>query len=147
MSKIRLQVGEAAKGLGVDVVDVRIRRADLPADISQSIFDRMKSDRQREAAEARAQGFERSQQIKSAADRERTVILAEAQRQSEILRGEGDNQANEIYAKAYSQDPAFFALYRSLQAYKQSLGDNSTTYVLTPDSEFFKFLGGASEHR
>jgi membrane protease subunit HflC len=147
MHEIQQQVNEAAKALGVDVVDVRIRRADLPAETSQAIFRRMESERQREAAEARAQGAERAQQIRSGAERERTVILAEAQRDSQILRGQGDNDANKVYAEAFSQDPQFFAFYRSLQAYKQSLGDANTTYLLSPDSDFFKYFSKAPERR
>jgi len=147
MHEIQQQVNEAAKGLGVDVVDVRIRRADLPAETSQAIFRRMESERQREAAEARAQGAERAQQIRSGAERERTVILAEAQRDSQVLRGQGDNDANKVYAEAFSQDPQFFAFYRSLQAYKQSLGDANTTYLLSPDSDFFKYFSKSPEHR
>ncbi|HLN23180.1 MAG TPA: protease modulator HflC [Patescibacteria group bacterium] len=147
MHEIQQQVNEAAKALGVDVVDVRIRRADLPAETSQAIFRRMESERQREAAEARAQGAERAQQIRSGAERERTVILAEAQRDSQVLRGQGDNDANKVYAEAYSQDPQFFSFYRSLQAYKQSLADSNTTYLLSPDSDFFKYFSKSPEHR
>ena len=107
----------------------------------------MESERQREAAEARAQGYERAQQIRSGADRERTVILAEAQRDAQILRGQGDNEANKIYADAYSADPTFFAFYRSMTAYRQALSDTTTTFVLTPDSDFFKFFHSAPERR
>jgi len=145
MHEIQQQVSETAKSLGVTVADVRIRRADLPAETSQAIFRRMESERQREAAEARAQGYERAQQIRAAADRERTIILAEAQKQSQILRGQGDSDANKIYAEAFSADPNFFAFYRSLTAYRQALGDANTTYVLTPDSDFFKFFHNAPE--
>ena len=147
MREIQVQVSETAKQLGVDVIDVRIRRADLPPETSQAIYKRMESERQREAAEARAQGFERSQQIKAGADRERTIILAEAQRQAQILRGEGDAEANKAYAAAFSQDPQFFAFYRSLQAYKQSLEGSNTTWLLSPDNDFFKFLNRAPEAR
>jgi membrane protease subunit HflC len=147
MHDIHSQVADVAKALGVEVVDVRIRRADLPQETSQAIFRRMESERQREAAEARAQGAERAQQIKAAADRERTVILAEAQRQAQILRGQGDAEANRIYAEAYSADPNFFAFYRSLHAYQQALGDQNTTYLLSPDSDFFKYFTHPPERR
>lgn len=147
MGDMRNQVNEAAKNLGIDVIDVRIRRADLPPEASQAIYRRMESERQREAAEARAQGFERSQQIKARADRERTVLLAEAQRQSQVLRGQGDSEANRIYADAFGKDPNFFAFYRSLDAYRQSLSSDNTTYVLTPDSDFFRFFSHAPKTR
>lgn len=146
MHEIQHEVSETAKQLGLIVVDVRIRRADLPPETSQAIFRRMESERQREAAEARAQGAERAQQIRASAERERTIILAEAQRAAQILRGEGDNEANRAYADAYGADPAFFAFYRSLGAYKQSMGDGTTTFVLTPDSDFFQFFGKAPGH-
>jgi membrane protease subunit HflC len=147
MHDIQLQVAEAAHALGVEVVDVRIRRADLPQETSQAIFRRMESERQREAAEARAQGSERAQQIRAAADRERTVILAEAQRQGQILRGQGDAEANRVYAEAYNLDPSFFAFYRSLHAYQQALGDQNTTYLLSPESDFFKYFNHPPEKR
>jgi len=147
MHEIQQQVSETAKSLGVTVVDVRIRRADLPPETSQAIYRRMESERQREAAEARAQGYERAQQIRASADRERTILLAEAQRQAQILRGQGDSEANKAYAEAFSADPAFFAFYRSLAAYHQALGDGNTTYVLTPDSDFFKFFHNAPERK
>jgi membrane protease subunit HflC len=147
MHDIQLQVAGVAKALGVDVVDVRIRRADLPLETSQAIYRRMESERQREAAEARAQGAERAQEIRAAAERERTVILAEAQRQAQILRGQGDAEANRTYAEAYSADPQFFAFYRSLHAYQQALGDQNTTYLLSPDSDFFKFFAHPPERR
>lgn len=147
MQDMRNQVNEAAKNLGIDVIDVRIRRADLPPEASQAIYRRMESERQREAAEARAQGIERSQQIRARADRERTVLLAEAQRQSQVLRGQGDGEANRIYADAFGKDPNFFAFYRSLDAYRQSLSSDNTTYVLTPDSDFFRFFSHAPKTR
>ena len=143
MHEIQHEVSDNAKSMGLTVADVRLRRADLPPETSQAIFRRMESERQREAAEARAQGAERAQQIRASAERERTIILAEAQRSAQILRGQGDNDANRVYADAYGADPAFFAFYRSLTAYKQSLGDGATTYVLTPDSDFFQFFSKA----
>lgn len=141
MTDIREQVNGEAKKLGIEIVDVRIRRADLPEETSQAIFARMRSERVREAAEARAQGQEQSQQIKSRADRERTVILAEAQRDSQVLRGEGDNQALGIIAKATTVDPEFYDFYRTLEAYRKSLSAKDTTMVLSPHSEFFRYFG------
>jgi membrane protease subunit HflC len=145
MRDIQQQVTEAAKPLGITVVDVRLRRADLPPETSQAIFRRMQSERQREAAEARAEGQEKAQEIRARAEREKTVILAEAQRQSEILRGEGDASSTKAFADAFSQDPQFFAFYRSLQAYKSALGGSDTTYLLTPDSDFFKYFAKAPQ--
>jgi membrane protease subunit HflC len=147
MREIQRQANEAAKPLGVDVVDVRLRRADLPPETSQAIFKRMESERQREAAEARAQGQERAFEIRAAADRDRVVIGAEAQRQSQILRGEGDAEAAKIYADAFQADPQFYAFWRSLQAYRNSLGESNTTFVLTPDSEFFKYFAKGKDSR
>lgn len=141
MNDIRDQVNTEAQRLGIEIVDVRIRRADLPEETSQAIFARMRSEREREAAEARAQGQEQSQQIRSRADRERTVLIAEAQRDAQILRGEGDNQAFQIIAKAAGPEPQFYAFYRSLEAYRKSMGPNDTTLVLSPDTEFFRFFG------
>ena len=129
-----------ARTLGIEVVDVRIRRADLPEANSQAIFQRMQTERQREASEARAQGQENAQRIRSRADREVTVIKAEAQRQAEILRGEGDGERNRIFADAYSRDPDFFAFYRSMRAYEEAMQRGDTTMVLSPDSEFFRYF-------
>jgi membrane protease subunit HflC len=134
--RIETEVSEKAKALGIDVVAVRIRRADLPSGTSQSIYDRMTSERQREAKELRAQGFEWAQKIQAAADRERTTMLADAQEFSTITRGEGEAEANRVVAEAYDRDPDFFRLYRSLQAYRQSLAQTSSTVLLSPGSEF-----------
>ncbi|MCM8733538.1 protease modulator HflC [Azospirillum sp. A1-3] len=142
MTDIKQQVNDEAKRFGIEIVDVRIRRADLPEETSQSIFARMRSEREREAAEARAQGQEQSQQIKSRAERERTVIIAEAQRDAQILRGEGDNTALKLIAEATSQDPGFYGFYRSLEAYRKSLNGNDTTMVLSPNGEFFRYFSG-----
>ena len=142
MTDIKGQVNDEAKRLGIEIVDVRIRRADLPEETSQSIFARMRSEREREASEARAQGQEQSQQIKSRAERERTVIIAEAQRDAQILRGEGDNTALKLMAEATSQDPDFYGFYRSLEAYRKSLNGNDTTMVLSPNGEFFRYFAG-----
>lgn len=141
MRQIRDLVNRQSLGFGVDVIDVRIRRADLPEENSQAVYRRMQTEREREAKEFRAQGEEESQRIRSRADRERTVILAEANRQSEILRGEGDAEAVRIFADAFGRDSEFFAFYRSMQAYGQALGQEDTTMVLSPDSEFFRFFG------
>lgn len=141
MQTIRSKVQEEATDLGIQIIDVRIRRADLPDETSDSIYQRMQSEREREAAEFRAQGDEQAQQIRSRADREVTVIAAEAQRDAEIIRGEGDQTAIKIYADAFNQDADFYAFYRSLEAYRRALADNNTTLLLTPDSDFFKFFG------
>ncbi|MDA8229788.1 MAG: protease modulator HflC [Magnetospirillum sp.] len=148
MRQILTDVAESARPLGIDVVDVRIRRADLPEETSQAIYDRMKSERERQAKELRAQGYEWGQQIRARADRDRTVILAEAQRQAQILRGQGDADANRVYADAFGQDPQFFSLYRSLQAYRGALG-TGTTLVLSPDSDFLRYFsrGPGGERR
>ena len=148
MESIQQDVAERAlRELGIQVVDVRLRRADLPEETSQSIYDRMKSERERQAKEARAQGYEWSQQIRARADRERTVILAEAQRQAQIERGQGDAEANRIFGEAFGKDPQFFALYRSLQAYRHALGDGNTTLVLSPDNDFLKVFGSGPRGR
>jgi membrane protease subunit HflC len=132
------------------VVDVRIKRADLPEANSQAIFRRMQTEREREAKEFRAQGAEVSQRIRSRADRERTVLLAEAEREAEILRGEGDAQVVKIFADAYGRDIEFFSFYRSMLAYREALGADETTMVLSPDSEFFRYfrdMSGAGRRR
>jgi len=140
MGRIREQVNQQAKGLGIAVVDVRIRRADLPEANSQAIYTRMQTERQREAAEIRAQGAEAAQRIRARADRDVVVITAEANREAERIRGEGDGQRNAIFAEAYGQDQDFFAFYRSMQAYEQALGSNDTRLVLSPQSEFFRYF-------
>jgi membrane protease subunit HflC len=140
VDQIQTEVTEKAKGLGIDVAEVRLHRADLPPETSQAIYDRMKSERQREAKELRAQGFEWAQQIQAKAERERTVTLSEAQRQSKITRGEADGAANRILGTAFEEDPAFYRLYRSLQTYRQSLADTGATLVLSPDAAFLQVL-------
>jgi membrane protease subunit HflC len=139
MSEIQKQVQNEAKNFGIDVIDVRIRRADLPQANSEAIFARMKSEREREAKEFRAQGAELAQRIRARADRERTVLLADAHKQAQILRGEGDATQVQIWAKAANQDPEFFAFYRSMEAYREALGDG-TTMVLAPDSDFLRYF-------
>jgi modulator of FtsH protease HflC len=133
-----------ARPLGITLADVRIRRADLPPETSQAIYDRMKSERQRQAKELRAQGFEWAQQIQSRADRDRTVILSQAQRQSLTTRGQGDAEANRIYAQAFGRDPKFFEFYRAMQTYRQALADASPTLVLSPSSELLKYFGSGA---
>ncbi|MGB6086519.1 protease modulator HflC, partial [Parvibaculum sp.] len=147
MKKIQHAFNNAAVQFGIEVIDVRIRRADLPEQNSQAIYQRMQTEREREAAEIRAQGNEEAQRIRSRADREVTVTLAEAERDAQILRGEGDAKRNEIYAAAYSADPEFFAFYRSMEAYKQSLKNENTTMIVTPDSEFFRYFGSETGRR
>ena len=140
MSNIRDEVNREAQRFGIEVIDVRIRRADLPEANSLAIYDRMKSEREKEAREYRAQGQEASKRIRSIADRDKTVILANASKKGQILKGEGDSQSIKIYANAFKKDPEFFMFYRSMQAYKESLSDESTTMVLSPNSDFFKYF-------
>ena len=141
MSQIAQRVNAEAKDLGISIADVRIKRADLPEANNQAIYARMKTEREREAREFRAQGAEISQRIRSRADREKTVLLAEAQKQAQILRGEGDGNAIRIFAEAFGTDIDFFTFYRSMQAYRESLGGEDTTMVLSPDSDFFQYFG------
>src|SRR6201999_2218505 len=138
MRQIRHEVSTEAKPFGIDVIDVRIRRADLPEENSQAIYTRMQSERQQQAAQYRGEGSEAAQTVRANAERERTVILAEAQREAQKLRGDGDAQAINIYAKAFGQDEQFFVFYRSLQAYRDALNGHDTSFVLTPDSNFFR---------
>ncbi|MCK7473519.1 MAG: protease modulator HflC [Rhodopseudomonas palustris] len=145
MNRIRELLDREADGYGISVVDVRIRRADLPDQNSQAVYQRMQTERQREAAEFRAQGGQKAQEIRSKADREATVIIAEANSKAEQIRGEGDGERNRLFAEAYGKDPDFFAFYRSMSAYEQGLRSSDTRFLLKPDSEFFKyFTGGAS---
>ncbi len=137
---IAFNVNTQAKDLGIETLDVRIGRADLPEQVSAQVFERMKAERDREATEFRAQGFELAQRIKAGADREATVITAEAQREAEILQGQGEGLRTSILNKAFGEDPDFFNFYRSMQAYAVSLGGESTYMVLSPESEFFEFF-------
>ncbi len=130
---------EASK-LGVDVVDVRIKRIDLPSDVSSSVFRRMRAERERVARDFRSRGAEAAERIRADADRQSTVILAEAYRDAERSRGEGDARAAEIYAQAYGKDPAFFGFYRSLNAYRVSFDGKNDVLLLTPDGEFFRYF-------
>ena len=144
MARIRDQLDHEADGYGIQVVDVRIRRADLPEQNSQAVYQRMQTERQREAAEFRAQGGQKAQEIRSNADREATVIVAEANSTAEQVRGAGDGERNRLFAEAYGKDPDFFAFYRSMTAYENGLKSNDTRFLLRPDSDFFKFFGNAS---
>ncbi len=144
MSRVREQLDREAQVYGINVIDVRIRRADLPEQNSQAVYQRMQTERQREAAEFRAQGSQRSQEIRSRADRDVTVLLAEATSKAEQIRGEGDGERNRIFAEAFGKDPDFFAFYRSMQAYEAGLISGDTRMVLRPDSEFFRFFGDQS---
>ena len=141
INTIRSEVNASATALGISIVDVRIRRADYPDATSQNIFNRMKSEREREAKEFRATGEEEAQKIRATANKERTVIIAEANRQAEITRGSGDSRSIAIYAEAFGVDEDFYSFYRSMQAYRKSFGDNPTSMVLSPNSEFFRFFG------
>jgi membrane protease subunit HflC len=144
MARIREQLDHEADGYGIEVVDVRIRRADLPEQNSQAVYQRMQTERQREAAEFRAQGGQKAQEIKSKADREATVIIAEANSQAEQTRGVGDAERNRLFAEAYGKDADFFAFYRSMTAYENGLKKDDTRYLLRPDSDFFRYFGNPS---
>ncbi len=139
MTAVRDQVNAAVTPLGIEIVDIRIGRADLPEQTSQSIYARMRTERQREAAEFRAQGQEEAQTIKSRADSARTVLMADADKQAQIMRGEGDEAASRIYAEAFRKDPEFYAFYRSMEAYRTGL-NKDTTLLLTPDSDFLRYF-------
>ena len=144
MAKMRDQIDRDAKPFGIEIVDVRIRRADLPPKNSQAVYQRMQTERQREAAEFRAQGSQKSQEIRAKADRDVTVLLAEALSHAEQIRGQGDSERNRIFADAYTRDPDFFAFYRTMQAYDKSMQRGDTHLVLKPDSDFFRFFSDPS---
>jgi modulator of FtsH protease HflC len=141
MAIIQNDVNTEAKTLGIQIVDVRIKRADLPQANSEAIYKRMQTEREREAKEFRAQGAEIAQKIRSTADKDVTVLLAEANKKSEIMKGEGDGLRNKIFADAFGRDPQFFGFYRAMQAYETALIGGETSLVLSPDSEFFKYFG------
>ena len=141
MDKITKDVNGEAEKLGIEIIDVRIKRADLPAANSEAIYRRMQTERLREAKEFRAEGAEIAQTIRSTADKEVTIILAEANKKSEILKGEGDARRNKIFADAFGRDPNFFSFYRAMQSYEKSLIGGQTSLILSPDSEFFRFFG------
>jgi membrane protease subunit HflC len=144
MGRIREQLDKEADSYGIQVVDVRIRRADLPDQNSQAVYSRMKTEREREAAEFRAQGKQKAQEIRADADRQATVIVAEANSKAEQTRGEGDAERNRLFAEAYGKDPDFFAFYRSMTAYEHGLRGSETRFLLKPDSDFFRYFGNPS---
>jgi membrane protease subunit HflC len=140
ITEMTAEVNRSVERLGLQIVDVRVRRADYPEQTSQAIYNRMRSEREREAKEARAEGFELGQQIRADAERQRVVIVANAAREAQITRGEGDAEAIDIYAQAFGQNPAFFSFYRSMEAYRESLGQDGTTMVLSPNSDFMRYF-------
>ena len=144
MARIRDLINKEAENYGIQVVDARIRRADLPEQNSQAVYQRMQTARQREAAEYRAQGQQQAQEIRSKADREVTVLVAEATSKSEQIRGQGDATRNKIFADAFNQDPGFFAFYRSMQAYETGLKASDTRMLLQPGSNFFRYFANPS---
>ncbi len=141
MDIIQTDVNTEAQNFGIEIIDVRIKRADLPQANSEAIYKRMQTEREREAKEFRAKGAEMAVTITSTADKEVTVLLANAKKQSEIMKGEGDGQRNRIFANAFGKDPEFFAFYRAMQAYENALIGGDTSLILSPDSDFFKFFG------
>ncbi len=141
MKVIASRVNEQSKSFGINVLDVRIKRVDLPQENSQAIFNRMQTQREQEARKIRAEGERDSRRIRADADKQRTIIVSNAQRQSEILRGEGEAEAQRIYNEAYKQDPKFFDFWASMQAMQEGLGSDNTRYVGPPDSDFFRFFG------
>jgi membrane protease subunit HflC len=141
MLEIRDQLRGEASALGIEIVDVRIRRTDLMPDVLEDTYNRMNSERKAEAADLRSKGEATKTRMNAETDRTFTEKLAQARRQSEIIRGEGDAERNKVFAQAFQQDPEFFAFYRSMQAYAKSLTSQGTTFVLRPDSEFFRFFG------
>ena len=141
MELIKEGVNAEAQNFGINIVDVRIKRADLPQANSEAIFRRMQTEREREAKEFRARGAEMAVTITSTADKEVTVLIADAEKKSEIMKGEGDGERNKIFADAFGRDPEFFAFYRAMQAYETALIGGETSLILSPDSEFFKFFG------
>ncbi|CAN7390425.1 protease modulator HflC [Bosea sp. LjRoot90] len=147
MNRIRDDVNREAARFGMTVVDVRLRRVDLPAANSQAVFQRMQTERQREAAEARALGGQQSQEIRAKAERDAIIIVAEAQRKSDEIRGQGEGERNRIFAEGFGKDTEFFAFYRSMQAYEVSLKSGDTRMLLTPDSPFFRFFNDPSGRR
>ena len=145
MSLIQDGVNNEAENFGIKIVDVRIKRADLPQANSDAIYKRMQTEREREAKEFRAKGAEMAAEITANADKEVTVILANAEKSSQILKGEGDGKRNKIFADAFGRDPEFFAFYRAMQAYEKALIGGETSLILSPDSEFFKFFGNIKQ--
>ena len=144
MTKIKDVVNKEAKIYGIDIVDVRIMRSDLPKENSDSIFARMRAEREKEAREIRAQGAEEADKIRAKADKDRTIILAHAEKKSNLTRGEGEAKANRIYANGYSLDPDFADFYRSMKAYEKSFIKENTNFVISPNGEFFKYFGNGN---
>ena len=140
LDEVAILVSAAAKDFGLQIADVRIRRADLPTANSEAIFRRMQTERQQEAAQYRAEGEEQSRILKAQSEKEKTILLADAERTSDILRGEGDGEKNKILGEAFSKDPEFFSFYRSMQAYITAIGSEDTTMILSPDSAFFEYF-------
>ena len=140
MDEMLTKADIAAARLGIDVVDVRVKRIEFSEEVSESVFNRMRQERARTAAELRAQGAENAERIRAEADRERTVILAEAYRDAEKVRGQGDAIATDTYARAFGKDEEFYSFYRSIEAYKRSIGTANDILVLDAKSEFFRYL-------
>mgnify|MGYP001026511183 CR=1 FL=1 len=145
MQQIRDIVNGEADDFGIDIIDVRLKRADLPEENSEAVFRRMQTEREREAKELRAEGAEEAQKVRAIADRKRVILIAEAKKTSQITRGLGDSEAVRIFADAFGQDIEFFAFYRSMEAYREALGSEDTTMVLSPDSEFFTYFGSITQ--
>lgn len=146
MTELRDNLNEIAKAqLGIRIIDIRVKRIDLPPDVSESVYQRMRTEREREAREHRSKGLELAEGIRADADRQKVVLEAEASRDSEMIRGDGEATAAGIYSNVYTQDPEFYEFYRSLQAYRESLGSQGDIFVLKPDSEFFKYLNQATQ--
>lgn len=145
MTELRDDLNQVAQNeLGISIVDIRVKRIDLPPDVSESVYQRMRTEREREAREHRSKGLELAEGIRADADRQQVVLEAEAQRDAEMIRGDGDAKAAAIYSKVYKQDPEFYEFYRSLQAYRESFNGNNDLFVLEPDSEFFKYLNSST---
>lgn len=144
MNEIREEVRKSAESFGVKVIDVRIGRTDLPEDTSQAVFERMRTEREREARELRAQGNESARKIRAQADKEKELIIADAKKRSDILRGKGEASRNRILGRAFARDPSFFEFNKSLEVYRQSIKDGDTTLILSPDSEFFRYFNRSS---
>ncbi len=147
MDLMTKEMSRKGKEIGVEIVDIRVKRIDLPPEVSESVYERMRAERERVARELRGEGSEKAEGIRADADRDRTVILANAYKESQQLRGEGDAKAASIYAKAYQQDPEFYSFYRSIQAYRAAFQGTKNTLVLQPDSEFFQFFKGYKGHQ
>ena len=143
MDKIKDVVSQESEIFGVEIVDVRIMRADLPKENSDAIFARMQTEREKEAREIRANGAEQADKIRAEADKQKTILLAEAKKKADLARGNGEAEAIKIYASSYGKDPEFADFYRSMNAYKEALKSENTKMVISPDSDFFKYFGGA----